>query len=132
MDDAEVVRIYIVQSRPALPTPQRCLHDSQHLARGSAANRLPGSRSGATAQVKLSRERQADTTAAADLVRDSSVVAAPVSGRPWKADGPRTAPWHQFSSALRPWTAQHNGLQPDKVTHHGTEKKRPASTRYRS
>src|SRR6202453_3133404 len=42
-----------------------------------------------------------------------------------------TAPWPRFPSAMRPWTPQHNALQRYKVTHAGTEKKRPASARYR-
>jgi hypothetical protein len=62
--------------------------------------------------------------------------------RPWsrppsvavraKPTVPRTAPWPRFPSAMRPWTPQHNALQRYKVTHAGTEKKRPASARYRS
>ena len=71
------------------------------------------------------------TVRAAAPVRGPS-VAAPVRGRPCKADAPRTAPWPRFPSAMRPWTPQHDGLQRYKVTHAGTEKKRPASTRIRS
>ncbi len=73
--------------RHALPDRQ----PSHHRTRPSPAappretGRAAGGRRDMHAQ--LSRERQAGTTASADLVRGSSVVAAPVRGRPCKADG---------------------------------------------
>ena len=64
-------------------------------------------------QAQLSRERQAAHGAAsADLVRDPSVVAAPVRGRPCKADGPphRSRPpipvrYASVDTAIRRFTA---------------------------
>lgn len=56
----------------------------------------------------------------------------PVRGRPWKADGPHTAPTPRTPSAICPWTPQHSALQRYKMTRRRIQKKRPASARFRS
>ena len=91
---------YLTDERAGGPRPLRppgkrhALPDrppSHHRTRPSPAappretGRAAGGRRDMHAQ--LSRERQADATGSADLVRGSSVVAAPVRGRPCKADG---------------------------------------------
>ena len=65
------------------------------------------------------------TASAKPPVRGPSAPAAPVRGRPCKADGPAHRSLAPILSAMRPWTPQHNGSQRDKVTHGGTENKRP-------
>jgi hypothetical protein len=112
-------------------------HPGHHRTRPSPVTPPRGTRRAAGGRgdmhAQLRRERQADTIGlhgprpwARPCLRPSSVA---VRATPTVS---RTAPRPRFSSAMRPWTPQYDGSQRYKVTHHGTEKKRPASTRYRS
>jgi hypothetical protein len=77
--------------------------------------------------AQLSRERQAGTTTSADRIRGSSVVAAPVRGRPCKAGGPShrsLAPIPVRYASVGTATQRPTALQDDTRRDKG---KRPAS-----
>jgi len=125
--------LYPPGKRHALPDRPPSHHRTRlpRPPRPGETGRVAGGRGDMHAQLR--RERQAGTTG----LRGPLSVARPWSRPPSvavraKPTVPRTAPSPRFSSAMRPWMAQQPGSQRDKVTHAGTEKKRPASARYRS